>query len=316
MKKTIFAIFLCLLTVFATGCSATTSVSQSGSYWLKNSKITEVADVNESCEYSVTVEKNEKSSITPTLSGSYTTSLTKDVYNETVCYKLVASLTLSGSYEYKGDTVPVDDFVHSEIYFLGEDKNLKPLFVQKRVKSTSPVEDLNGNVEFKEISYDYSIAYGKTATVNFNETSADKVFSLKNEFEKKLSYKSFCENELLLFYPRMFNLAKDGIVSSVKTYDVTTNKISTASIAVQSKNKDMKVDLLYTDTTVFKALHKDSVKTDCVSLSLSGTYSGPSIYAYYVTLDDRYTRASLIKVETPVYLVGKLVYNLKTFETV
>ena len=313
MKKIIAILFTCVLCFsLVSGCSSSsTSYTKSGAYWLKNPQTSEIADIDEKSEYEIKIEAYKNADVTLTITtGTYVTHLTKSsltINEESVdCYKLESDMVLKGTYTYKTKTVNVDDSMHSVVYFKGYGDSIKPYKTEKQVTSTSPVP--NGNsIKFETIKYEYTVNYGDKAVTSFKELS-DKVLKTPEKSEKSYNSSSFCENELLMFYPRMYKI-ESGFNITLKTYNVVQNEMLSLAVKAESTNTDMT-----TDCTLYG--HKQtSIKTDCLSICKTGTYSGSKLYAYYTTQTTMFKNNVLLKFTTPAFSTGNLVYSLKTFTT-
>lgn len=311
MKKLIAILFTCVLCFsLASGCSSSsTSYSKSGAYWLKNSQTGGIADVDEKSEYEIEVKPYKKADVTLTITtGTYVTHLTKSTLPESdeACYKLESSMVLKGTYSYKSKTANVDDSLHSIVYFKGYGDNIKPYRTEKQVVSTSPVPD-GSSIKFETIKYEYVVDYGNKAVTSFKELS-DGILETPEKSEKSYNSSSFCENELLMFYPRMYKI-ESGFNITLKTYSVIQNEMLSLAVKAESTNADMT-----TDCTIYG--HKQtSIKTDCLSFCKTGTYSGSKLYAYYSTQTTMFKNNVLLKFSTPAFSTGDLVYSLKTFTT-
>ena len=108
--KIVLATVLASLTLFSSAClgggeSVSYEIFQ-GSHWLKSAEATGVEQVNEICTYNVVFEANLPKDenahfLTANLTeGSLVTTLTKDSYEGTACYKFTTALVVKGSYFY------------------------------------------------------------------------------------------------------------------------------------------------------------------------------------------------------------------------
>ena len=314
MKKfitTLLVAFLCFsMTACSCGKSSDSYSKIKGSYFLDNPNLMGVGDVNETCTYSLSIKPYQSAKITAEdISGFYRVNLADTTYDvggeEVNCYKLTAIFEMTGKYVYKGTIIPIDDSFKVDVYFYGADKNLKPIHTEKTMKSTSAYV-LTDKVEINTIEYSYSIDYTDThANVSFTEVS--DVFNLPEAFSKELP-SNFIENELLLLYPRLFNL-KDGYNVKQSTF-----------VAVQNQNIKLATNRISTGTSVemtYEHLGRtyNSIKLDCISLCQNSTYSGPLLYGYYSTLDgSSFNNAILFKIESGIDQVGQLVYTLTNYE--
>lgn len=325
MKKIIALLFSCIFCFsLATGCSCTsttTSYTKDGAYWLKEHTEHGVVDVIEESEYSISVTDTDGYDVKTEIDEEsyYKTKLTKtetpvEGAEEAYCYKLETTMVLKGKYIYKSEETEIDDSMTSVVYFRGYKDNLKPYKTEKHVVSTSPVN--NGNkIEFKKIEYSYTIDYGSKAVTSFTEIvpdGEDKILSTPEKAEKAYYSSSFCENELLTFYPRMY-IIKDGFNISLSTFSVLQNQKINLTVQEESYNKELALtsDCSIDGRNYF--ITDNPVNVDCLSFCQSGTYSGQKIYAYYITHTTYKTNHVLIKFKSPVFAVGYFEYNLKSY---
>ncbi len=311
MKK-IFCLVLALLTALTfAGCSSCSSstASPDGSYWLKTPTVMAVANVEERATYSVSVTPFKNSEITPNLVGEYTTCLIVCELpreNHAVFYNLQTSLTLTGTYTYNDQIIPVNDTATSTVIFYGADKKLKPYFSTKSMVSTSPILDDNGDIAFETYDFSYLIDYsGKNAKITYTDNSEDNNTGLPESKTFKNFYSStFCENELLTMYPRMFERSSDFSLS-LRTVSATNQKMETIKVSTASYNKDMAENYW----------NKPNFKVDCLQFYKSGTYSGIAINAYYANKSETLAKHVLVKMETGIANVGTMTYTLTHFST-
>lgn len=319
MKKIIALFFTCLLCFsLATGCSSsTTSYSKSGAYWLKNYQEHGVVDVTEKCEYKISVTDTKGCDVTTEITeGTYKTKLTTSTISvdgeEKACYKMETTMVLKGKYIYNSVEEEIDDSLTSVVYFSGYNDDLKPYRTEKHVVTTSPVNE-GSKIVFKKISYDYTVDYGKKAVTSFTEIVAegkDKVLPTPDKAEKSYNSSSFCENELLTFYPRMYVIS-NGFNISLSTFSVVQNEKVKLTVRGESCNKAM---ALTNDCWIDGINRKDtSINVDCLSFCQSGTYSGQKIYAYYMTHTKDEAKNVLVRFKSPVFSVGYFEYTLTNY---
>ena len=323
MKKFICLILAALTTLAFTGCScsgSSSSVSPEGSYWLNNSNVIEVpTGFTESAEYSLSVKNTGDIKLTIE-SGAYgytlkSVTLPEDTTN-TLYYELTTSFTLKGSYNYKNTDYPVDDAISSTVIFKGVNEKLKPTSSVKTIKCTSPVLNENGKFEFKNYDFGYVIDYtagsGKHAVVTYTDNTADKNANLPEQKEfKKYFSSAFCENELLMLYPRTFKRSSSfgTTVTVLNASNQTKEKIKLSIGSFEAK---------VTDTLWGEIL------VDTVNFTKTGTYAGIPITAYYASnqgkkldngnrVNQSRLKHAMVKMQTGIAGVGTLTYTLTSF---
>lgn len=324
MKKIIAFLFVCVFCFsIATGCSCsstTTSYTKDGAYWLKNRQEHGIVDVIEESEYSISVTDTKGYDVQAEITeGSYRTKLTKtktpvEGAEEPYCYKMETTMVLKGKYIYKSEETEIDDHMKSVVYFRGYKDNLKPYKTEKHVVSTSPVSK-NDKISFEKIEYEYTVEYGSKAITSFTEIASegrDKILSTPEKATKSYNSSSFCENELLAFYPRMY-IIKDGFNISLSTFSVLQNKKINLTVQAESCNKELTLNNQCKIDGNDYSITNNPVNVDCLSICQSGTYSGQKIYAYYITHTKYKTNHILIGFKSPIATVGYFEYTLKNY---
>ena len=314
MKKLV-CLLLTIISLFTiTGCSSCSSstAKPEGSYWLTNPAVMEVANVEETCTYSVTVEKFSGAEITPNLTGTYTTTLstvTAIDQPETPYYRLESTLLLTGTYTYKEQEIAVDDIVESVVVFSGTSNNLKPLFSQKSMRTTSPIINGNGDIDFEVYDFSFDVDYStKKAIIEYTDNSQDGNANLPQTKTFKNFYSSsFCENELLLMYPRMFERSSSFSLS-LKTVNAPNQKMETIEVSTLSYKKPLEQNL-------WNKTEDGGLLIDCLQFYKKGTYSGIAMKAYYANKQETFARHALVKLETGIANVGTMIYTLTKFTT-
>ncbi len=310
------AITLALSFSIFTGCTSTPSLSFAGSYFLTDSSVTNVSDVNETCEYSITFEKGTREDITFTLkeqSSFYKTKLEKSTYGEQLCYKLTTELKYDGTYSIKGKTdVVAENSITTEAYFSAIKDKLKPLFSRRAAKAYSPTI-VNGEFEIKYYDYVLETTYsGNDATVKFTaENYNDGDYSLEpgSSTEYKNLYKTnYFDNETALFLPRTLSLGTssltynsiDALSKTVRSMKLSPASTATAKLDFSSYTTDSK--------------NISSVNADVVTFELNETYSGSALTAYYAQKTETQNQYSrLLKLEVNAnYGIGKFTYLIKS----
>ena len=311
MKRIIFLILtLCtLLTFTACSCGACKKAEPSydGAYFLRNYKEGKVANVLETAEYSVKFKEETLSStkdkVIPNVTGSLVTELSTEVLNEIKYYKFKTTLTLVGTYTFNEQVHQVNDVTTSTVWFLGKDDFFRPLKTEKSVKCLTPFVEKQTNtskVVFNSYDFTYTIDYsGANAKINLTDNlKTENLEIMVNKFFSK----TFCENELLIFYPRLFNL-NQGFSRDVKT--ITLNGAESLKMSISSYNADVKA--------TFNGKEK-TVKTDVIQYYLPGDYPGAPLNVYLANFNDNNSLYKApIKIEKPITLVGTQQYDLVSF---
>lgn len=322
MKKIICLMLALLLSLAFAGCSCAGSSSfnePEGAFWLQNPLFLSVPDdFSESAEYKVSVTKSKDSKITPTLSGTYGYTLSTITNPETNAnyYLLETSLVLNGTYVYNEQTYTVNDSIESMVVFNGVDEKLKPLYTEKSIKTTTPVLNGNGNTTFEnyEFSYtvDYSVDSGKDALITYTDTKGNSGLPASQTFDGFFS-SSFCENELLTLYPRMYTRDEDFSLS-LKVLNPANNVKETINVTTQT------FEATYSENY----WNNPELLVDCLTFTKSGTYSGIPIYAYYASnqgkklengkrINQSYLKHVMVKMQTGIADVGTMTYELTSF---
>ena len=321
MKK-IICLILAILTTFAfAGCSCSgsdSSVDVGGSFWLKESLFLDVPEnFYESATYSVKIKKSSGSDIDLTIeNGTYSYEFKSVSIGETtpkLYYQLDTTLVIKGAYKYNNQTYPVDDLVFSSVIFSGANEVLKPIASTKKIKTTTPVLNGKGNTSFENYDFSYTVDYtaddGDDAVITYTDNKGNSKLPANKTIDDFFST-SFCENELLTLYPRMFEREEDfdlslDVLNPVNQTEETIN-VSTRSFETP-----------YT-------WNGNDLLVDCLAFTKSGTYSGIPIIAYYTSnfgkelangqrVNQRNLKHRLIKMETGIADVGTLVYELTNF---
>jgi uncharacterized protein YceK len=312
MKKLICLVLALLTALSFAGCSSCSSsvASPDGSYWLKTPTTMTVSHLEERATYSVTVTKFKDGEITPEISGTYTTYLTTCTLPDdtNIYYCLETSLNLSGTYTYEDTTYPVNDSVNSVVVFMGADKKLKPVKSIKSMVSTSPILDDSGDIAFDTFDFSYQVDYsGKHAKVTYTDNTEDKnaEFPASKTFKNYYS-STFCENELLTMYPRMFDRSSSFDLS-LKTLNAANQKMETIKVSTASYENEIEA--------TENIWGKPNFKIDCLQFYKSGTYKGIAINAYYANEEEALAKQVLVKMETGIANVGTMTYTLTSFST-
>lgn len=323
MKKFICLLLALLTTIAFAGCSCSggsSNVEPEGSFWLNQPLVLTVpTEFSESAEYLVTVTKSEASKITPNLSGTYSYSFDSRLDGSGASfYQLDSHFTLKGTYTYKDTVYPVDDEIHSTIIFNGVDQKLKPIRSIKLIETTSPVVDGKGETTFENYNFQYVVDYtknsGKDAVVSYTDLSESQnsPFPDTKTFGGYFS-SSFCDNELLTIYPRMFK-RDDDFSLSLKVLNPANQAKETINI----------------NTRAFEATLKENcwdngdLLVDCLDFTKSGTYTGIPMTCYYASnqgkkldgdlrANQSYYKHALVKMETGIANVGTMTYTLTSF---
>ena len=189
---------------------------------------------------------------------------------------------------------------------MGADKKLKPVKSTKRMVSTSPILDDSGDIAFDTFDFSYEIDYsGKHAKVTYTDNTEDK----NAEFPASKTFKNFysstfCENELLTMYPRMFDRSSSFDLS-LKTLNAANQKMETIKVSTASYEKEIAENYW----------NKPNFMVDCLQFYKSGTYTGIAIKAYYANKEEALAKQVLVKMETGIANVGTMTYTLTSFST-
>ena len=327
MKKIISLILAVFMTFALAGCSCSgdsSSTSPEGSYWLDSYEIKTVPiGFSESANYKVTLEVTNTDITANGIEGSYgyefkSVTLENDA-TQAVYYQLETTFALTGSYTYKNTEYPLNDSVVSNVIFKGADENLKPISAYKAIKCTSPIADRDGSIAFEKYDFSYTVDYtadsGADALVTYTDNTENKNAEFPSEKTFEGFYSSdFCENELLMLYPRMFE-RDDDFSLSLDVLNVANQAEETITVSTQSFEVNLTEN--YWDNK--------NLLVDCIAFAKSGTYSGTPILAYYasnqgIELENgdnlnqgKIYNHAMVKMESGIAGVGVLTYTLTSF---
>lgn len=325
--KRILLLGLALATTFTTACFGNNTPINSnlfaGSYWLKSIDAGGIENVSETCVYDIDfkpdVSEEEKNFLTYEKTGenTLTTVLTKSVYEGTPCYKFTTKSVTNGTYYYGEQKQIVNDLATSEVYFLGLNGKLAPLYSKKYVLSTipliSPLTDSNkfeimeysleSKYDVKNSSVTVTVKGGDKSTQNYKVNDSVKVY---DDYDKS---GAFFDNESLMFIPRAADLSENGFSGFFYTIDALAKKVQKMHLSVTATSATGEVILpKYTQAGVTT---EKKLPAFNVSLSISSTFSGSTIKLYYATDSNANWYRRLLKIEKEIaFGAGTMVYTL------
>lgn len=321
--------FLILMAaVLAFSVSACTSNQKtysllSGSYWLSDPSVSEVGAVNETCVYDISfLPQDDDTPVKAEITGTLTTTLTRETYNDTPCYKFTAKVNTTGKYIFGQNEYPVEDEMSSECYFLGMSDKLFPLASSKTVNGLTPQK--TGDVfTFHRVAYSVSTVYdyknGKaTVTVTPDDRSEKGYEVPKSErtYEKLSAKNTYFDNESLFMIARSCNL-EAGFSARFTSIDALSGKANVLTLSVDTSAASKEISLSdYTLDGVTQGTEQSPKKITCdnVQIAISDTFSGNPLLLSYAS--DNANRKRLIEMTTYLpYLAGKLNYRLKSVTT-
>ena len=319
MKKKLIA---CLalaapILVFA-GCSGGTSrLTLSANWHADTNTTTGISGTAEHLEYTVNYEPEEHEGFNAEYEeGVYTADLRYDTYNGVACYYLETHFSITGRYvlgEEKSEDFT--DTVTSKVYFMDVSTELRPLWSEKTVVSTSAVATMPSTLEgaTETFAYTYTTAYNEDCTeakVSIVYTQPDSYAEHPVEKTIDISGKgTYLDNETILFAMR--GIATSA-VSSFRTINPVTQAVTgcgmTAAPAVAETKRTFSVG--------GGAAQEHTLNAYTFSLGYSGAYSGqPQELTYAAKVTDGNTntyRNVLLEMRVPtLQSLGTLVYKLK-----
>ena len=333
--KIVLATLLASLTLFSSAClGGSDSVSYEifqGSHWLKSAEATGVEQVNETCTYAVVFEANvpeDKNAhfLTATLTeGSLVTTLTKDAYEGTACYKFTTSLVVKGTYFYNDMQATIDDEITSEAYFLGINNKLVPLYSKKYNRTTVPViSSLISNPKFGTMEYQTTTVYNledKTATVTVTALDASSEgFKVNNSTKTYSNVTSnvFFDNETLLFAPRAAGLSDKGFSSSFYTIDAVSQKVLNIKMTVSSSNPTSEIEFAKNGVeggAVLDGITIQKLPVYNLQLAINDTFSGSALELFFATDTKNHYRRLVQYKQQLAYSAGTFVFTLANAST-
>ncbi|MBR4420865.1 MAG: hypothetical protein IKT32_08285, partial [Clostridia bacterium] len=302
-----------------------------GSHWLKSAEATGVEQVNETCTYAVVFEANvpeDKNAhfLTATLTeGSLVTTLTKDAYEGTACYKFTTSLVVKGTYFYNDMQATIDDEITSEAYFLGINNKLVPLYSTKYNRTTVPViSSLISNPKFGTMEYQTTTVYNledKTATVTVTALDASSEgFKVNNSTKTYSNVTSnvFFDNETLLFAPRAAGLSDKGFSSSFYTIDAVSQKVLNIKMTVSSSNPTSEIEFAKNGVeggAVLDGITIQKLPVYNLQLAINDTFSGSALELFFATDTKNHYRRLVQYKQQLAYSAGTFVFTLANAST-
>jgi len=322
MKRIFFLALTLIMLLTITGCSCSACKGESvlkpdAAYFLLDYKQNGVTNVDEKATYEVTFKNNDQSSengITPHVSlGKFETHLTTEKIGETNYYKFTSTYFLQGDYTYERDGVqsvkPFNDTIVSTVWFLGKNNNFKPYKTEKSVKTTTAIAnyetDASSLITFENYDFSFVIDYsGANAKIDYTDNIEN--LNLKDKTIKKYYDTNFCDNDFLIFFPRLIKFSKT-FASTIKT--ISTGGLVDLNMRLSKYNTTM--DL----TDAYKINNKElKAKVDVVEYNLVGEFPGPAVKVYSASLkDDNSLFKAPIRIEKFVTLVGWQEFTLKSF---
>ncbi len=326
MKK-IYTILICICLAFAlSGCnkSATTSIF-GASYFLANSSNHGIGTIDETNVYSISYAQSENAKTlvinVDSNASSYTTHLTNVIFNETPCYLLETTQIIKGSISYNEETTPIDDIITTKCYFLGVNKNLKPLYSERLVKSKSifrTAVERDGTEVFAIYDYEYKLTttytnYNSVSTIEINKKpEEDQVFEATDSliFDNLNQSSTYIDNELMLFAPRAMGLSS-YVNKSFSTLDVVSKTVHSMKLSSHSTESTKQIEL----SSYFRNNEKiaSAISTFGVVFEINAETKGSGITCYYADFNNSQNRACLIKATTTAsYNLGTYTYEIKS----
>lgn len=323
-KTLLFLTCACL--IFCYACAPTKTYNLfSGSYWLKTHEVGQIAPVNETCTYTLSVVGSRASNIYMKLDESsiFTTKLENSTYNGVACYKFSTNLSLKGSYVRGTEETPFNDTQTSECYFLGTNSKFAPLFSTKSVSTTTPFSRESGYV-FATIEYKYDVTYNMekgeaTAKVvcGENTTKGYEVEEYERTFEK-INATAFIDNQMLLFFPRACKF-ESGFYQTFNTLDVLAQTVHRMRISVNSTAPTSEISLADFSVNGRPLATSEKLRkfnTYNVLIQINSNFSGAALEFNYDATDTSDNLNTLVKYaqELPLNL-GKLTYTIKSISS-
>ena len=313
MKKLLSAITCVILAlVMLTGCSQPV-FRLSGSYFLDDETNLSVGQIDETSTYNVEFLPNEQSAVQLKVdTAKYTTHLFTSSYEGTKCYQYTTTLDVTGSYTIAGNSEAFTDKVETEVYFLGVDKSLNPLYSKRTVKAHSAVATTE---EYSVKYYEYEIAtkyQDSNATVTFTpnteqSTGAYDLTAGEHNFTKVYE-KPYFDNEMMLIAMRAMDL-NASYSATFTTIDAFSNAKREMQLLPDSETPSETLEISYTNS----GEKVSKVETFKYDLSIAGTFTGSTIVLNYAARTQKKEGQRLVKMEVEAPLtMGKFVYTINS----
>jgi len=332
--KKFLIIAVSLMLTLLTACGGNTvTYNPEKPYWLDvNDFGSAVIDMTETCKYNLSYEGVEETHSNKSIkfnlsSGSYVTTVKKDVYNDKPCYSYTTTCTVTGEYtvtEGGASSGTFNDTTTSTTYFLWNE-GFHFLYSEQSAQSTLPVnasgaEDKNGNT-FITIAYKTTVTYGdKDAVATFSILSDKEktasYFSLKDGAQttyKKYKKTNYVDSNMLYFVPRTFNFA-EGLTYSFSSIDVLNSAKHSMRLYADSNKPSETIALADSGLKINGAPATENLTVYNLEVGINETYSGASVTCQYAEKTDAWHHV-MYKMKTSLpYGMGYLVYNLTEFD--
>ena len=305
LKKFLTTILIALFTLTLTACN-NIPLQTDGVYWFDDTTSfpsgyseTLVYDVSLSHVTPASSEEVKVDGYTLQIStGRYTTTLETRKNTNGDYYVYTTSFLLEGSYVTPNETKPFMDTFTTKTEFYAD---FTPIKSQKTYKS-----------ELNNYSYSYDINYaGSKANCKVTEFIGTNNENTKEFSFDKYNESAYIDNEVILLFGRLFNV--DGSFSQpFSTIDAISRKLHKMSYSAGIINENLDVKSL--DNYVINGVNPTEPKVNCarVGISISDTFSGNTIEAYYAT-DHKTHRHRLVETYTRITGgIGYIKYSLKS----
>ena len=297
-KKFLKLSVLPLAAALLVGCSGTSEINFSGSYWNENPLSGGVSAVDETVEYSVssvykgefssTEMKNDGLELVVDQSSSYVTRLR----NEGSEYVYTTVFDLKGKYVYDGGKeYSFDDYTTEiETRFKGLDDGLSPIKTEIKARNVVPLSlEPKGEDSFMSYGFTATVEYGEKAviTVISDEDSGERLFRTEPVEISKYASGAFLDDNLMIFafsamnfgtsYSQNFNTI-DIMSGSLK--EVSCVNISSLS-ATQTEQQVTPVRLEGAYVENCAPYNSNTFDTYGICFKTLGTYGKTFRYVYY-----------------------------------
>lgn len=322
MKKflSLSALAVCaVITLSACSAAVPSPFTRSGYLNDHTSKI--VSPVTETAEYAVSYVKNANVDIgvefTLDDGASYLKTDLSVVKGDGVkgesgkdYYLFRTETKIVGTYVIDGTSTPCTSEVSSAVYFGGLSDDLRPVYSERNVLSTTP-KNVDGKYILETYKFAVSTVYGDGAakvTVT-PEKVADEEYSVSGEYTiEKVFEKNYIDNELLLFAPRAMSLSS-SLSTTFSSIDALARSLDELRLVYAKddviKFKSCESKRIYAGS-VEEA--RTSVKVVSLTLSKNSTYAGAAQTLSFAAADDQNEYSRLIKLSYPA------AYSTGTFD--
>ncbi len=296
-------------------CTNTNSKVIFSEYWTENANIA-TENITEELEYAVAFEKGAGLNMPYSLeytNGTYITRLKTEQSDGKTVYVYETDFSITVHYQYKGETVDLQDSVKTTVKFEKASSALYPLSSHKEIVSHSPN---NGAAEkvadcYEEYKYNIDTTYdnaGKGVCV-ITKPDEEENNSISSEFSIDTKKYNYLDNEQLLFALR--GLSPASISSSTfSVYNAFTDSVQKIKVAFSSET-GADFEFLKDGVSV-----KDTISYYSADISIDSQNPGATQTAWVAkTVDPSKNtyRNVVLKLKTPIsYNLGTLVYTLKS----